>query len=266
MAAQPAPEIVLYDLACTKNICFSPTVWRIRLILNYKQIPYTTTFLEFQDIEPTLSALGIPPNPTPPTTTTATAPKRNYTVPAIHHLPTNTHLMDSAPIAAFLETTYPSPPLAPSTPQTTHIEAQLRAIAGPVLYKSLVPRELLLLAPAAQAYFRRTREADLGLGLAGGDLGGKKRLEDLLVGEEEAWEAAGEGLRAVDGLVRAARDGGGGGKFVGGGERPGLADFFVAGSLQCVRTVDEGVFGRFGGLEGLVGVWEACWEWMERDT
>lgn len=59
MAAQSEPEIVLYDLACTKNVCFSPTVWRIRLMLNYKQIPYRTIFLEFPDIEPTLKMLQV---------------------------------------------------------------------------------------------------------------------------------------------------------------------------------------------------------------
>lgn len=51
------PDIIFYDLASTKNICFSPAVWRIRLILNYKQIPYRTVFIEFPDIEPTLKAL-----------------------------------------------------------------------------------------------------------------------------------------------------------------------------------------------------------------
>jgi len=57
MAAENEPEIVLYDLACTKNVCFSPVVWKIRLTLNYKQIPYKTIFLEFPDIEPTLKGL-----------------------------------------------------------------------------------------------------------------------------------------------------------------------------------------------------------------
>ena len=57
MSAQNQPEIVLYDLACTKNTCFSPVVWRIRLMLNYKQIPYRTIFLEFPDIESTLNGL-----------------------------------------------------------------------------------------------------------------------------------------------------------------------------------------------------------------
>lgn len=50
-------EIVLYDLTCEKNECFSPVVWRIRLMLNYKGIPYKTVFIEFPDIEPTLKSL-----------------------------------------------------------------------------------------------------------------------------------------------------------------------------------------------------------------
>lgn len=59
MTAQIEPEIILYDLACTQGICFSPVVWRIRLMLNYKQIPYKTIFLEFPDIEPTLKELYV---------------------------------------------------------------------------------------------------------------------------------------------------------------------------------------------------------------
>lgn len=59
MAAQPEHDIVLYDLACTKHVSFSPVVWRIRLMLNYKNIPYKTIFLEFPDIEPTLKNLYV---------------------------------------------------------------------------------------------------------------------------------------------------------------------------------------------------------------
>lgn len=50
-------QLILYDLACTKNVCFSPAVWRIRMMLNYKQLPYKTIFLEFPDIAPTLKDL-----------------------------------------------------------------------------------------------------------------------------------------------------------------------------------------------------------------
>lgn len=57
MATQTEPEIVLYDLSSIENISFSPGAWRIRILLNYKQIPYRTVFLEFPDIEPTLKEL-----------------------------------------------------------------------------------------------------------------------------------------------------------------------------------------------------------------
>lgn len=57
MATQTTPEIVLFDLACTNNICFSPVVWCTRLMLNYKNISYRTIFVEFPDIEPTLREL-----------------------------------------------------------------------------------------------------------------------------------------------------------------------------------------------------------------
>lgn len=59
MTTSAQPEIVLYDLACIKNTCFSPVVWKIRLMLNYKQITYRTIFLEFPDIEPTLKELWV---------------------------------------------------------------------------------------------------------------------------------------------------------------------------------------------------------------
>ena len=57
MASHSEPEVILYDLASTKGVCFSPSVWRVRMLLNYKNIPYKTVFLEFPDIEPTLKGL-----------------------------------------------------------------------------------------------------------------------------------------------------------------------------------------------------------------
>lgn len=59
MAEVDQPFIILYDLACTKNVCFSPVVWKVRLMLNYKKVPYKTVFLEFPDIEPTLKELQV---------------------------------------------------------------------------------------------------------------------------------------------------------------------------------------------------------------
>ncbi|KAI9685242.1 MAG: hypothetical protein M1822_004615 [Bathelium mastoideum] len=223
MAAQTEPEIVLYDLACTKNICFSPAVWRVRLMLNYKHIPYKTIFLEFPDIEPTLKGFGLAPS--------QSASGSKYTVPAIQHVPTNTYMMDSVPIAQFLESTYPDPPVPLTSELGREIEAKARGTVGTAFRVSVMPREIDILSPRAQEYFRRTREALLG-----------HRLEDLLAPgkEEQAWSAVDDDMRAVGELLRTRKADG---PFVL-GAKPSGTDFFIAGSLQSARVVDEGVFQR----------------------
>ncbi|KAK0101763.1 hypothetical protein ONS95_006916 [Cadophora gregata] len=243
MASEAEPEIILYDLACIKNVCFSPIVWRIRMILNYKKVPYRTIFLEFPDIEPTLKGLGIPPS--------TSTPPILYTVPAITHLPTNTHLMDSLPIAEFLTTTYPSPPLPLTSPLGTQIQSIARSLLSSTFRASLLPREIHILSPKSQDYFRRTREATLG-----------HRMEELLEGEKEekAWEESKEGWKEVGELLLTNREKGG---FVL-GEVPSYADFFVAGALQCARVVDEGTFERMVGVKGFKEIYDACEPWLER--
>ncbi|KAL9096881.1 MAG: hypothetical protein Q9165_000845 [Trypethelium subeluteriae] len=243
MAAPTEPQIVLYDLACTKNVCFSPAVWRIRLILNYKRIPYVTVFIEFPDIEPTLKGLGLTPS--------HSASGSKYTVPAIQHTPTNTYIMDSAAIAPFLESTYPDPAVPPTSEPGSEIEAKARAVVGSVFRTSVMPREMGILSPRAQEYFRRTREAALG-----------HRLEDLLGPgkEEQAWDAADGDIRAVGELMRTWR---GEGPFVLGDE-PSGTDFFIAGSLQSARVVDEGVFQRIIEYPGFGEIYEACQPYMEK--
>jgi len=245
MAAQTEPEIILYDLACTKNICFSPAVWRIRLMLNYKDIPYRTIFLEFPDIEPTLKGLGLVPGES------ASGSKIKYTVPAIQHVPTNTYMMDSVPIAEFLESTYPDPPVPLTSELGRKIEARARTVVGPVFRTSVMPREIGILPPRSQEYFRRTREASLG-----------HRLEDLLDPdkEEQTWNAVGDSMRAVGELMRTHKADG---PFVL-GARPSCTDFFIAGSLQSARVVDEGVFQRNIKYPGYKDIYEACLPYMEK--
>jgi len=245
MAAQTEPEIVLYDLACTKNVCFSPTVWRIRLMLNYKHIPYRTIFLEFPNIEPTLKGLGLVPGES------TSGYKNKYTVPAIQHVPTNTYMMDSVPIAQFLESTYPDPPVPLTSELGREIEAKARAVVGTVFRTSVTPREMGILSPRSQEYFRRTREASLG-----------HRLEDLLDAdkEEQGWNALGDGMRAVGELMRTHKADG---PFVL-GARPSYTDFFITGSLQSARVVDEGVFQRTITYPGYGEIYEACLPYMEK--
>ncbi|EMD96726.1 hypothetical protein COCC4DRAFT_199125 [Bipolaris maydis ATCC 48331] len=242
MATKTEPEIILYDLGSTKNVCFSPVVWRIRMMLNYKKLPYTTIFLEFPDIEPTLKELGIVPGP---------SAAGRYTVPAIHHVPTNTYLMDSVPIANFIETTYPEPPVPLTSELGCEIEAKARSVVGTTFRASVMPREMYILSPRAQEYFRRSREAMLG-----------HPLEDLLDPEKEgqAWKAADSGTRALGELMLTNKADG---PFVL-GAKPSLTDFFVAGNLQTARMVGEDVFQRFMEYPGYSEIYEACLPFMQK--
>ncbi|KAH8646267.1 hypothetical protein BX600DRAFT_555957 [Xylariales sp. PMI_506] len=252
MAEQPEPEIVLYDLACTKNVCFSPIVWRIRLVLNYKQIPYRTVFVDFPDLEPTLKELGVIPSEA------AMRRKYKYTVPVIQHVPTNTYMMDSAPIAQFLESQYPDPPVAVlQSEEARSLEARVDALGDAIFHISVMPREVGILSPRGKEYFRRTREASLG--------DPQLRLEDLLAGdrEERGWEAIDQEVRAVGQLMRqpAAK-----GPFVLGSASPSYTDFVAVGWLQCARVVDEGVFQRNIAYPGYKEVYEACLPYLERNN
>ncbi|CAG9952149.1 unnamed protein product [Clonostachys rosea f. rosea IK726] len=246
MTDKTEPEIVLYDLACTKNVCFSPVVWRIRLMLNYKRIPYHTIFLEFPDIEPTLKELGIA------CYDSASGSKHKYTVPAIYHVSTNTYIMDSPAISKFLESTYPSPPVPLTSELGREIETKARSTIAPTFATSVMPREINILSPRSKEYFRRTREALIG-----------RRLEDLCADsekEEQTWDAVADDMRAVGALMLTHKAEG---PFVLGAQ-PSYTDFFIAGSLQSARMVDEAVFQRIIKFSGFKEVYEACLHYMDR--
>ncbi|KAJ7692823.1 hypothetical protein B0H14DRAFT_3046237 [Mycena olivaceomarginata] len=121
--------ITLFDLDSKVGGPLSPWVLPIRLLLNYKQIPYKTTWVNFPDIAKVLTAAGAPP------TRTGTAP---YTVPAI--VDGEKAISDSRKIAEYLERSYPD---------TT----------GP---SSGGAQESAINAFAARAYYIETRRVMLG--------------------------------------------------------------------------------------------------------
>jgi glutathione S-transferase len=160
-------------------------------------------------------------------------------------------MMGSIPIAQFIESTYPDPPVPLSSELGREIEAKARGTGGAAFRSSVMPREINILSPGAQEYFRRTREAMLG-----------HPLEDLLDAdkEEQAWAAIDEGMREVSDLIQTNKADG---PFVL-GARPSGTDFFIAGSLQSARMVDEGVFQRNFKYAGYKQVYEACVPYMDK--
>lgn len=160
--------------------------------------------------------------------------------------------MDSSKIAQFLESTYPEPPVPLTSELGREVEVKSRSIIGSTLSGSIMPREINILSPRAQEYFRRTREASIG-----------RRLEDVLdlEKEEQNWAAIDPELRAVGELMRTNKAQG---PFVL-GDKPTYTDFFIAGALQSARMVDEGTFQRFMKYDGYRDIYEACQPYMERN-
>lgn len=157
--------------------------------------------------------------------------------------------MDSTPIAQFIESTYPARPVPLTSELGREIEAKARAVVGPIFRNSVMPRELHILSPRSQEYFRRTREATLG-----------HPLEDLLDQEMNSWNSLADGIRAVGGLMQTNKADG---PFVLGAQ-PSYTDFFIAGSLQSARMVDEGVFQRNIKFPGYWEIYEACLPYMDK--
>ncbi len=192
---------------------------------------------------------------TAPGTLTPSLPgAAKYTVPAIHHLPSDSIVMDSVPIAQFIEAEHPDPPLAYHS-DLARIEQKARAAAH-VQIASVMPREIVMLSPRSQEYsprsqqyFRSTREASLG-----------HRREDLLDGEEGVWTAMRPQLQELSDLLEA-----GDGPFIL-GQHPSNTDFFFAGVLQCAWVVHEPVFERYMQYSGFARVYNACTPLLERDA
>lgn len=174
-------------------------------------------------------------------------------MPSILHVPTNTYMMDSTPIAEFIESTYPDPSVQLTSDLARKIEGQARSFIGPIHRRSVLSREINILSPRSQAYFRSRAETALG-----------KSLEELLDSdrEDQDWKAADGDIRAVSELMQTHKANG---PFVLGAQ-PSYVDFFIAGSLQCTRVVGEGVFQRYMEYPGFKEIYEACLPYMVKKS
>jgi glutathione S-transferase len=154
--------------------------------------------------------------------------------------------MSSILVARFLESTYPNPPVPLTSEMGDAISAKVRAILAPVFAKSVMPREAEILSPRSAEYFRRTREPTLG-----------RKLEDLLQGEQDAWELAENDLRGVAEMITSE------GPFVLGAE-PSYVDFSIAGGLQTARVVCEELWAKCMNVTGIRRIYEACSPFMDK--
>ena len=159
-----------------------------RLILNYKSIPYTTQWLEYPDVAPTLESFDIQPN----------AEGTAYTIPAIR-LGSDTYIMDSKKIAEALEKRYPSPPLHLDSPQQKKIEESWPKVML-ALRGDIHPQIPSMLNKPSEEYFHRTRTERFGMPLS--------QLQKEF-GGDKAWQEAKPAILQVAEVLKAE-----GGPFV----------------------------------------------------
>jgi len=155
--------ITLYDLpGTTKFNAWSPNTWKIRFLLNFKKIPYKTSWVEYPDIKPSFQKIGIEH-------TRVLRRGPYYSVPAITDPTDSTgapgdkppvHIADSMKIAKYLEEKYPERPLFPKG-----MDGLQRLFVDDTLENFTVPMDMLIilgayhqLNPASQPYFKETRE------------------------------------------------------------------------------------------------------------
>ncbi|KAI1396574.1 hypothetical protein F4819DRAFT_491389 [Hypoxylon fuscum] len=101
----PSRPITFYDIALrppVKKNCCSPNPWKTRLALNFKGLPYSTTWVGLPDVGKVRSGLKLPP------CRKFAHGTDFYTLPIIEDPATESSVGDSFDIAVYLQKTYPN--------------------------------------------------------------------------------------------------------------------------------------------------------------
>ncbi|KAF5317502.1 hypothetical protein D9619_013138 [Psilocybe cf. subviscida] len=151
--------ITLYDIpSSAPGGTWSPHVWKVLQVLNYKCVSYKTEWIEMCDIELHCQSLGIEP------TIKRADGSVIYTLPAIYDNVTGVYVADSLPIAEYLETRYPTPSIFPGGTkglQFAFEEALLKHTASVWQFVIGVAIDILP-EPRTKEFYRRTREKSWG--------------------------------------------------------------------------------------------------------
>ncbi|KAI0036235.1 hypothetical protein K488DRAFT_76135 [Vararia minispora EC-137] len=251
--------IVLYDLKCKVpeglEYAWSPNGWRTRLALNYKNLPYTTKWVGYADVEATVKKLGVAPH----------APGSfldlKYTVPAIYDPNARHAVMDSHQINRYLDEQYPeTPQVFPEGTralQAAFCETNQRILGA--MFPAILDEVFDKCGDKDKEYFRESREAYFGAKL------------ETVAPKGKAFDAKVEELERILREIGDWIDANGHGAVFIGGEAPVHADFdTVAQFIFLIKTVpeDHAMRRMFDRTDG--GRWprylQAFSKWTERST
>ncbi|KAJ5528732.1 hypothetical protein N7527_002125 [Penicillium freii] len=233
---------------------WSSSALRIRMVLNFKGIPYSQSFISYPDIAPLLRGLSVPPHD---------KGRMPYTLPAICHpesVKSNPSgaMMDSLPIARHLDGIFPSPPLFQSGEASyalaLAVEKLILNAAGKGLFL-LLPKAVNILDKRGCDYFVRTRSEWFGKPLSELQVTDKENVRNVTNAMNNELEVL---LRMLAG--REGRKG----PFLE-GEQAGYADFILVTFLSWSHRVDRALWEETMAMGNgeFQTLWDACWPWME---
>ncbi|GFF37547.1 probable glutathione S-transferase GSTU6 [Aspergillus udagawae] len=232
---------------------WSPNTIKTRMVLNYKRIPYTQSWVSYPDIAPLLTSLAVPANPD----------GIAYTLPTINHKPTvksnpTGTLTESFAIACHLDQHYPTPSLFPSGDASYALTIAVGKLLSAAVGKArplIVPNVADILDDRGREYFIKTRSAWFGKPLS------EVRPRD----PQQVKEATDELKKELEVLAQMLRGKvGKTGPFFE-GDKPGYADFIVVSFLAWAERADKELWRELlgAGQGEFKALWEACIPWVE---
>ncbi|KAG1743400.1 hypothetical protein EDB19DRAFT_1698208 [Suillus lakei] len=142
--------IILYDIPSkAPNSISAPNPAKTRFCLGYKGLPYTTVWVEFEDIPMTMKCkVGA-----------STTEGGRYTLPVIKDPNTGSVVADSLAIAEYLDKNYPEKPIIPRGANVLIglFEPAYCSVAFRKAVKLLLTKTLEILNDSSREYFIQTR-------------------------------------------------------------------------------------------------------------
>lgn len=211
--------------------------------MNFNGLPYSTTWLEYPDVKPTLAALGLKAN----------SPEEyflEYTCPTVR-LEDGTCIMDSANIAPVLEQMKREPSLRLDGGPHVRVQTALRNMFGPLM-PALLYKVRDGLNPRSMEYFESSRKALFGMDLD--ELAQSERAKNT-------WINAEPGIREVSAILHERPEG----PYVL-GDVACYADLVLASGWHCLVLLDLPTLKRLYEYDtAFERHYEACKEWFEHD-
>ncbi|KAJ3799385.1 hypothetical protein GGU11DRAFT_743398 [Lentinula aff. detonsa] len=252
-----ASIITLYDTNVQHGYSaqsWAPNIWRIRFILNYKQLPYKTVWVEFADVETTLRSIGAPPS------VIRSDGRSVYSLPVLID-PTNTPytpviLSNTNNISEYLESRYPSPAVFPAGSRALQslFAHYIQEVFAKPLLPIMVPISHQQLSDRSQRHLRNN-PSSLS---AAYNPQGYSSSNPLPLGpqREQAWLAVKEQFDFIDTIM--AKNVGDGDGIVIMGREVSYADFVLCSILLWIVHIAPQDWARVRNWNG--GRWERLWE------